>query len=172
MNQDILYHERISSPRTEALFLGLTLLFLSLTIWRLNSNGLDFLTGVLATFFVLFLFYTLNFRTLVIRLTPERLELKFGVFRWRVPLEDVASCQLDELPAFKRFGGAGIHFMMVRGKYRASFNFLEHARVVVLMKKKKGPVCEISFSTRRPDDVIRAIQESPGYLTGSDLWAA
>jgi hypothetical protein len=59
-----------------------------------------------------------------------------------------------------RMGGAGIHFMMVRGRYRASFNFLEYPRVVIAFKKKVGPVRDISFTTRRPDDVIRLIKEA------------
>lgn len=57
-------------------------------------------------------------------------------------------------------GGAGIHFMTIRARYRASFNFLEYPRVVVAFKKKVGLVRDISFSTRRPDEVLRLIQEA------------
>jgi len=57
-------------------------------------------------------------------------------------------------------GGAGIHFMMIRKRYRASFNFLEYPRVVIALKRKVGPVQDISFSTRRPDDVLRLIREA------------
>jgi hypothetical protein len=49
--------------------------------------------------------------------------------------------------------------MLIRKRYRASFNFLEHPRVVIALKRKVGPVRDISFSTRRPDDVLRLIQE-------------
>jgi hypothetical protein len=34
----------------------------------------------------------------------------------------------------------------------------EHPRVLIAFKKKVGPVRDISFSTRQPDDVIRMIQ--------------
>jgi len=57
-----------------------------------------------------------------------------------------------------RMGGAGIHFMMIRKRYRASFNFLEYPRVVLAFQREVGPVQDISFSTRRPDDVLRLIQ--------------
>jgi hypothetical protein len=57
-----------------------------------------------------------------------------------------------------KMGGAGIHFMFIRKRYRASFNFLEYPRVVIAFKRKAGPVQDISFSTRRPDDLIRLIQ--------------
>jgi hypothetical protein len=59
-----------------------------------------------------------------------------------------------------RLGGAGILFMFVRKRYRASFNFLEYPRVVIALRKKAGPVQDISFSTRRPEDVIRRIHEA------------
>jgi hypothetical protein len=104
------------------------------------------------------LFYVLNYRTLVIRLTPAALRLKFGLFTWTVPLDNVASCGHDELPALQRLGGAGIHFMMVRQRYRVSFNFLEHARVVVALKNPAGLVRDVSFSTRRPDRVVQLVQ--------------
>jgi hypothetical protein len=50
--------------------------------------------------------------------------------------------------------------MLIRERYRASFNFLEHPRVVIALRRRRGPVQDISFSTRRPDDVLRLIQEA------------
>jgi hypothetical protein len=108
----------------------------------------------------MFLFYTINFRTLVLRLDRESLRLKFGLFCWKVPVKNIRECRLDKLPTVMRYGGAGIHFMLIRGRYRASFNFLEHPRVVIQFKEKVGPVRDISFSTRYPDEVIRLVQET------------
>ncbi len=47
---DLTYTERISSNKTEALFLFLMILVISLLIWRLNVGGWEFLD-------VIFLFY-------------------------------------------------------------------------------------------------------------------
>jgi len=157
---EFLYNERISSNRTEALFLGLTLIFFLLLIWRVQAVGPDVLAVVFFCFFIIFIFYSVNYRTLIIRLTPESLKLTFGIFTWRVPLDNVAECCLDELPVLMRLGGAGIHFMVIRKRYRASFNFLEYPRLVIAFKRSVGPVRDIAFSTRRPDDVIRLIQEA------------
>ena len=77
-----------------------------------------------------------------------------------MPLANIEECRLDELPAVMRYGGAGIHFMSIGGRYRASFNFLEHPRIVIALKRQAGPVRDISFSTRRPDDVLRFIGEA------------
>ncbi len=159
-NDDLIYDERVTSKRTEVLFLALTILFLLLHIWRVNAAGLDILVAVLFCLFGLFLFYSVNYRTLIIRLTSESLKLTFGIFTWTVPLDNVEECRLDDIPVLMRMGGAGIHFMSIRKRYRASFNFLEHPRVVIAFKKKAGLVRDISFSTCRPDDVLRLVQEA------------
>jgi hypothetical protein len=148
MTDDLLYNERVSSNRTEALFLALTLLFCLLFIWRVNAGGLDILAAVFFCLFSLFLFYAVNHRTLIIRLTSGSLKLTFGIFTWTVPLDNVEACCLDDIPLLMRLEGTGIHFMSIRNRYRASFNFLEHPRVVIAFKRKRGPVRDTSFSTR------------------------
>lgn len=158
MMGNILYNEKITSNRTLAFFLILTLIFSLLLIWRLDVAGFDLLSGVFIFLTLFFLFYSFNYRTLQIQISSQDLRLKFGIFYWRVPLDNIEQCKLDDVPLVKKFGGAGIHFMTVRGRYRASFNFLEYPRVVVLLIRKRGPVEDISFSTRRPEDIIRLIQ--------------
>ena len=160
MIDGLIYDEKVSSNRTEALFLALTLLFFLLLIRRVKAGSRDILAAVFCCLSSLFFFYSVNYRTLIIRLTSESLKLTFGIFTWTVPLDNIEECCLDEIPTMMRMGGAGIHFMSIRNRYRASFNFLEHPRVVVAFKRKRGPVCDISFSTRQPDDVIRLIQEA------------
>ena len=159
MNTHLIYSEKLSSKRTELLFTALTLLFLLLFIWRVIAGSVDFLVGIFLFFFVFFLFYSLNYRTLVIRLTSESLKLSFGIFTWTIPLNNVGEIQSDdELPLLMKYGGAGIHFMLVRKRYRTSFNFLEHSRVVIGLKRKAGLVRDISFSTCQPNELIRLVQ--------------
>jgi hypothetical protein len=159
MQDNLIYKEKISSNRTEALFVLLTTLFFLLMIWRVNSSGWDFLSIVFLFFLGIFLFYSLNYRTLAICLTPDALKLTFGIFAWTIPADNIETCNLDNPPPVKKYGGAGIHFMFVDGRYRASFNFLEYPRVVIALRKK-GRVRDISFSTRRPDDVLRLLREA------------
>ena len=152
-----MYNEKVSSTRTEMLFVALTLLFFLLLIWRMSIGSLDFIAAVVFCLFGVFFFYAVNYRTLIIHLTSESLKLTFGIFTWNVPLDNVESCCLDDIPILMRMGGAGIHFMNIGHRYRASFNFLEYPRVVITLRKKVWLVQDISFSTRRPDDVIRLI---------------
>jgi hypothetical protein len=165
MADDIIYYERVSSNKTEALFLALTLLFCLLCIWRVNASGSDCLAGIILFFSIIFLFYSVNYRTLVIRLTTQSIQLTFGLFTWVVPLENVEECRLDEIPRLMYLGGAGIHFMTIRNRYRASFNFLEYPRIVIVFKRKRGPVQDLSFSTRQPEQVIQFIQEAASAHT-------
>ncbi len=159
-SENLIYEERVTSRRTEALFFALTILFLLLFIWRVKTIGPDVYASVVFCLFGLFLFHSVNYRTLIIRLTKDTLKLQFGIFSWTVFLDNIEECRLDEVPAFMRMGGAGIHFMRIRKRYRASFNFLEHPRIVIALKRKAGPVRDISFTTRRPDDVLRLMQEA------------
>lgn len=158
MNDNLIYSEKVSSTRTEFLFITLTTLFFLLFIWHTKVDSLDILAGVFLFLFCFFLFYSVNYRTLIIRLTSESLKLSFGVFKWTIPLDNIDECRLDDLPGVMRMGGAGIHFMFIRKRYRASFNFLEYPRVVIGFKRKVGLVRDMSFSTRQPNDVIRLIQ--------------
>jgi hypothetical protein len=158
MADDILYDERLSSNRTGALFLALTLFFFLLFARRVKTAGRGVLASVFFVLSGLFFFYVVNYRTLRIRLTRQALSLTFGIFTWSVPLENIAGCELDELPDVMRYGGAGIHFMMIRKRYRASFNFLEYPRLVIAFKRSIGPVYDISFSTRQPEELLSMLR--------------
>jgi hypothetical protein len=162
MSKDIIYSEEVSSQKTELLFLFLTTVFLSLSVWRYLSAGVGVLTAAGFALFLVFLFYSINYRTLRIRLSHDFLTLQFGLFRWKVSLDEIASCELDDLPPLKKWGGAGIHWMWVRRRYRISYNFLEHHRIVVAFQKKKGWISDLSFSTRRPGRLLRLLRELTG----------
>lgn len=161
MTDNNIYQEEISSNKTEALFLALTLVFFLLLAWSWKIAGLDTAAAIFLSLAIVFLFYSLNYRTLKIHMTRGSLELKFGIFAWRIPFNNIEDCRLDEnLPALMKNGGAGIHFMMIDHRYRASFNFLEFPRVVVAFKNKVGLVRDISFSTRNPTEIVSLIEKA------------
>ena len=83
----------------------------------------------------------------------------FGIFTWKVPLEDIAECALDDVSIW-RIGGAGIQLTPIRRRFRVMFNFLEYPRVVVALSKRRGLVRDIAFSTRRPDAVVSIITQA------------
>lgn len=165
MANETIYTEHLSSNKTTALFVVLTVLFLAFSIWRINTSGMDGLAITLIVFSLIFLFYVVNYRRLEIKITEDTLKLKFGIFTWAVPLDNIESSRLDKLPPFLEYGGAGIHFFVANGRYRASFNFLEYPRVVISFKRKAGPVCDISFSTREPLTILQILRGNTPEVT-------
>lgn len=161
MAEERLYTETLASRRTAVLFICLSLLFLLLGCWRAVALGLDGWVILLLCLFLMFLFYTLNYRTLIIRLDNRTLSLQFGIFTWRIALNNIEAVFPDTTSLW-RIGGAGIHFTPLGGRYRAMFNFLEYPRLVIALKVKRGPVRDIAFSTRHPEELLRLIQESAG----------
>ena len=159
MENDLIYHEIITSKRTTLLFLVLTSAFFVLFIWRILLTGFNFLTILLLSLFIFFLFYSINYQKLEIHMTDDQLSLKFGLFKWIVPYENIAKYKLDEIPTFSYYGGAGIHFTFVRGRYRASFNFLEYSRVVIVFRNKIGPIQELSFSSKNPEVILKELDQ-------------
>lgn len=150
MEDSPLYTEKLSSPRTQSLFITLTAVFLLLFVWRLRVSdwsGLTLLYLILSGFF---LFYILNFHTLHIRLAGPTLSLHFGIFIRNIQMDNIQEIYSDQTSLW-RIGGAGIHYTPLKGKYRAYYNFLEHPRLVVALKQKYGLVQEVAFSTSQPD---------------------
>jgi hypothetical protein len=148
-----LYQESLTSWRTSLLFIGLTLIFLLMALF--TRAGWSVTGWVLSAVFA---FYVLNYRKLTLLVDRKRLKLTFGLFSWTVPLENLQDCRLDDaLPPFLKYGGAGIHFMTVSGRYRVNFNFLEYPRVVMALKHKAGLVWDVSFSTRRPEELLEVL---------------
>ena len=167
MTKIVLYEERVSSTKTQVLFWGLTAFFSMLLAWRISSHHMDPLAAVLLLLALLFLFYSLNYRLLVIRITSQGLRLQFGIFTWTIPPDNIAGLALDDnLPPLAKYVGAGIHFMMFRGRYRASFNFLEFPRVVVALKRS-CVVRDLSFSTNHPSEVIQHIRDMTSAYGGA-----
>jgi len=151
------YVERVSSNRTEAFVVALTLASLLVLAWRMNSRGLDRWGVLLLAVAAYLLFCALNYRTLLIQVTERELSLSFGVVSWTIPLGNIAACSPDDTSLW-RIGGSGLHFTLLGGRYRAMFNFLEHPRLVIALKARKGLVRDIAFSTTRPDELLRLIQ--------------
>jgi len=160
MENELRYHESLTSKKTLTLFLILTGTFFVLFLWRVLTFGCNFLSVLLLFIFVFFLFYSINYQKLEICITKDILLLKFGLFSWHVLLSNFVEYKLDKISNFAYFGGAGIHFMWVKGRYRASYNFLEYPRVVITFKNKIGPIQDLSFSTQNPESVLKELDET------------
>lgn len=155
--EQVLFSERLRSTRTTALFALLSLLFAWLAAILYSDGRFSAFFVVCVLLVPVFLFYVINYRVLRISLTHSNLQLCFGLVRWRVPLENIAGAYIDQLPVVAYFGGAGVHFMLVRKTYRVSFNFLEYPRLTLRLRQARGAVSEVSFSTRQPEKMLAVL---------------
>jgi hypothetical protein len=155
---DMLYAEKIRSSGTTGLFILLGSLFWVIFFWRLSGVGFRGIQLVYLILGLLFSFYVINYRTLLIRISAEDLLLNFGLIKWRTPLNNILYIGLDDSPPLIKYGGAGVHFAFVKGTYRAFFNFLEYPRVLIKFKSRQGPVQELVFSTNNPQQVLEILQ--------------
>jgi hypothetical protein len=151
------YEETLSSGRTEAVFVALSLLFLSFSIWRVVSSGVGGLAIASFTLFALFVFYSLNYNRLSILMNREALVLRFGIFSRTIPWSRIESAFIDGT-SLLRIGGAGIHFTMIHRRYRMYWNLLEFPRVVLALTGARGWVRDVAFTTRRPREVLTVIE--------------
>ncbi len=155
------YQESLTSKKTTALFLGLSILSASLCVWHALAVRFDLFCWFMIFLTLFFIFYTINYQRLDIRLSSDALKLNFGVFHWRVPLEKISDFKMDDqLSLLARYGGAGIHFMFVGTRYRASFNFLEYPRIVISFKQPIGPIKDLSFSSRQPQKLLTQLHNT------------
>ena len=90
--------EKLSSSRTEVLFVALVLSFLALFAWRIMAGSFGVIAAGLLFLFLFFCFYALNYRVLVIRILADKLVLKFGVIGWTIPLHTVEEVYADQTP--------------------------------------------------------------------------
>ena len=153
-----IYHEKIRSNLTTALFLILALIFFALFAWRYSVVGFRFTPGLFAFLGLFFCFYVINYRVLKITVSNQTLRLNFGLVSWRTDIENIELSTVYDPPFWIKYGGAGVHFASVEGEYKAFYNFLEYPRLLIRFKKKQGLVQALVFTTRKPDQILEILE--------------
>lgn len=156
------YEERIYS-HWNILLLGVVVLaLLGVLVYQMAVGPLGtrpasnwFLVGMIFFFLAL----GINFATLTIRVTTQGVSAAYGAIRYSIPWSNIAGCRLDEASAI-RYGGWGIRLGWAGGKKRLVYNIIGSQRVVV--EKKQGFHQEFVFSTRKPNEVLKAINDGLG----------
>ena len=154
-----LYSEKVRSNKTSLLFVILALIFFALFTWRYSIVGFRFVPGLYAFLGLFFSFYVINYRILKITITDQTLHLKFGLVGWRTDINNIALCIVYDPPFWIKYGGAGVHFAMVEGEYKAFYNFLEYPRLLIKFHQKQGLVQALVFTTREPDRISEILEK-------------
>jgi hypothetical protein len=98
--------------------------------------------------FVTSIALALALRKLVITLTSSVLLLKLGWMKTRIPLSSIVRVFPDDKTALS-YGGWGVKYARIEGKWRKVYNTFGGARLVV--EVSGGKFQEIAFSVSNPD---------------------
>lgn len=148
------YFERILFRE---MFIALGLIAGWLAISVIWGGGAIFPPTPFHAFLILLLVAILvNFSRLTIRMSPENITVGYERITRQIPWENIESCYLDETSAIF-YGGVGIRFARIRGKWRLVYNIIATPRVVLSLKA--GRFQEFVFSTKNPDEVLSIIND-------------
>lgn len=108
-------------------------------------------TPLLMLVLVIMVAVFINFRTLEISVTGERLTVGYGFIRSRVRLSDIVYVEAVR-PPFWRYGGFGI-----RWGWDGSVGYIVDYRRGVRVTRRRG--MPVFFSTRNPERVLQVMEE-------------
>lgn len=153
VNSEI-YRERLVMASWVSLLLGFVMGILAVMGYVNLCLGIDlgrktFLTAVLFGTEALLILVYLVFMRLDISIDPERVEVRFGIIRKTIPIEEIVSCEPTHA-GFKGYGGVGIRYGI-----DGSMAFTTSFGDAVKIRKRRGR--SFVFSTNRPFEVLEHI---------------
>ena len=153
VNSEI-YRERLLMAPWVSLLLGFVMGILVVMgyanlYFGINLGRKTFLTAVLFGAEALLILVYLLFMRLDISIDPERVEVRFGIIRKTIPIEEIVSCEPTHA-GFTVYGGVGIRYGI-----DGSMAFTTSFGDAVKIRKRRGR--SFVFSTNRPFEVLEHI---------------
>ena len=153
VNSEI-YRERLVMAPWVSLLFGFVIGILAVMeyvnlYFGINLGRKTFLTAVLFGAEALLILVYLVFMRLDISIDPERVEVRFGIIRKTIPIEEIVSCEPTHA-GYKVYGGVGIRYGI-----DGSTAFTTSSGDAVKIRKRRGR--SFVFSTNRPFEVLEHI---------------
>ena len=153
VNSEI-YRERLVMAPWVSLLFGFVIGILAVMVYvdlyfGINLGRKTILTTVLLGAESLLILVYLVFMRLDISIDPERIEVRFGIIRKTIPIEEIVSCEPTHAN-FKVYGGVGIRY-----GFDGSKAFTTSFGDAVKIRKRRGR--SFVFSTNRPFEVLEHI---------------
>jgi len=98
---------------------------------------------------------TINFLRLTIKIDPENLTVRFGIFKKKIPWDKVEDSYLDDTSSL----WYGFRLRRADGKWRTVYNLIVISGPRVVVSLKEGKIREVAFSTNNPEEVKRKIEQ-------------
>ncbi len=162
--RDVIYEERIPFPGfiwLALLMTGLAALFLGFLVYSLvrPENLVDntpfWYWLIMFAVFGFMSWLVFNFRELVVSITSEGVEARYGQFQQFQPWLNIRDVEIINKPGL-RYGGWGIRLTRPEGQTKIVYNIFSAPVVVVILKD--GKYAKFGFSSRKPQEVTRIIQ--------------
>ena len=153
VNSEIYRERLVMAPWVSLLFgfvIGIIDVMVYVKIYFVINLGRN--TSSTATLFgveVFLILVYLVFMRLDISIDPERVEVRFGIIRKTIPIEEIVSCE-PTYASFTVYGGVGIRYGI-----DGSMAFTTSFGDAVKIKKRKGR--SFVFSTNGPIEVLEHI---------------
>jgi hypothetical protein len=112
----------------------------------------EFLAGMV----LLFAAIGVLFSRLRIDISADGIKVGYGFIKHSIKWKDVIQCELDTTPAL-HYGGWGIRLARTGGKWRIVYSTVGEPRVMLSLAE--GRFREIAFSSRKPEQVIRIVND-------------
>lgn len=157
--EENIYEETVPAKWMTITFAGITILLFSILLYQVINGPIRAEPAPNIAYLgltLLFLGVTLNFRKLKIRIDSEDITAGYGIFKNTISWNKVEKTYLDEAST-ARYGGWGLRIGRVKGNWRIVYNVVSGPRVVV--SSKKGTFRELVFSTKKPEEIMKIIEE-------------
>jgi hypothetical protein len=158
MNSDYIYEEKVFAKIIGGMLGAVTVMMVIILIWQVMFTSLDeveWLPILFITMFFLFLFLTLTFSRLIIRVSFQGVTVSFGIIKKSIPWENIEGIEIDETSAIK-YGGAGIRTARIKGEWVLVYNVIGGPRCA--LRLKEGRFKRFVFSTKNPEEVVNVIK--------------
>ena len=148
------YQERVwISWWVSLLFVGIIVFFSAVvviqSIWGIPIGSRPMPTYLAVGLEIVFILLFINFSKLDIAVDLERIEVKYGVIKKTIPINEVASCETTHAK-FRVYGGVGIRIGTDRSlAFTASFG-----NAIKIIRKRGHPFV---FSTNKPTELSKLI---------------
>ncbi len=153
VNSEI-YRERVVLAPWVSLLFGLVIGIIAVMVYvkiyfRINLGRNTSSTATLFGVEALLILVYLVFRRMDISIDPERVEVRFGIIRKTIPIEEIVSCEFT-YAGVTVYGGVGIRYG-IDGSLAFTTSFGDAVKII----KRRGR--SFVFSTNRPFEVLEHI---------------
>jgi len=164
MQADEIYHETVPFTFIKyIIFLEAAMAAVFLVLFFLQTFGgpigerpaPDWVLLILFALFVGIAVLLYSIRKMNIGITPQAVNIYFGIFSRTIPYESIDSIHADSGPAIK-YGGWGVRIFRDKKGWVLAYNTFGRPRVVLGLRR--GRYGRFVFSTRNPDEIISIVE--------------